>query len=425
MKMIAEKTRKDFPILKRKINGYPLVYLDNAATTQKPEKVIEAVSDFYRKNNANPYRGIHVLADEATVMVENARDKIAGFIGAKSSKEIVFVRNATEGINGIMRGWGEGHLGKGDAVIISMMEHHANLVTWQQLCKKTGTELRVLETDKDGEVKWEGKEMEMVDGVMVGSWEKVWDEKVKLVAVTGMSNVLGVEMDIEEIVKRTKGSGVRILIDGSQLVPQKRVQVGKMRIDFLVFSGHKMMGPMGVGVVWAKEEVWKETEPFAFGGEMISEVGWGESKWNEMPMKMEAGTINAGGIVGLGAAVDYLEGLGMEKVEGYEKELVTYAMEKLEKLEKEGLVEIYGSRDIERKGGVISFNVKGVHAHDTAQVLDSFGVAVRSGFHCAQPLVESLGQVAVVRMSFYVYNTKEEIKWAVEKLKEVKKILGK
>ena len=195
-----------------------------------------------------------------------------------------------------------------------------------------------------------------------------------------------------------------------------------MGIDFLVFSGHKMLGPMGVGVVWAKEEVWKETEPFAFGGEMISEVGWGESRWNEMPMKMEAGTINAGGIVGLGAAVDYLEELEMDEVEKHEKDLVAYAMEKLEE---EEMIEIYGSKDVEKKGGVISFNVKDVHAHDVAQVLDSFGVAVRSGFHCAQPLVESLGQVAVVRMSFYVYNTKEEIDWIVEKLREVKKMLGR
>ncbi len=420
--MIDKKIRKDFPILKRKINGYPLVYLDNAATTQKPEKVIEAVSDFYRKHNANPYRGIHVLADEATQMVEKARDKIAGFLGAKSSKEVVFVRNATEGINGVMRGWGEGHLGKGDAVIISMMEHHANLVTWQQLCKKTGAELRVLETDKDGEIKWKGGEVKMADGVKIGSWEKVWDEKVKLVAVTGMSNVLGVEVDLKEMVKKVKGSGARVLVDGSQLVPQRKMEVEKMGIDFLVFSGHKMLGPMGVGVVWAKEEVWKETEPFAFGGEMISEVGWGESRWNEMPMKMEAGTINAGGIVGLGAAVDYLEELEMDEVEKHEKDLVAYAMEKLEK---EEMVEVYGSKDVEKKGGVISFNVKGVHAHDVAQVLDSFGVAVRSGFHCAQPLVESLGQVAVVRMSFYVYNTKEEIDWIVEKLREVKKMLGR
>lgn len=420
--MIDKKIREDFPILKRKINGYPLVYFDNAATTQKPEKMIDAVSDYYRKSNANPYRGIHVLADEATQMVEKARDKIAGFLGAKSSKEVVFVRNATEGINGVMRGWGEGHLGKDDAVIISMMEHHANLVTWQQLCKKTGTELRVLETDKEGEIKWEGGEMKVVDGVKIGSWEKVWDEKVKLVAVTGMSNVLGTEVDIEKVVKKVKGSGARILMDGSQLVPQRKIEVEKMGIDFLVFSGHKMMGPMGVGVVWAKEEVWSEMEPFAFGGEMISEVGWGESRWNEMPMKMEAGTINAGGIVGLGAAVDYLEELGMEEVEKHEKELVAYA---LGKLEKEEGVEIYGSKDIEKKGGVISFNVKGVHAHDVAQVLDSFGVAVRSGFHCAQPLVESLGEVAVVRMSFYVYNTKEEIDWVVEKLREVKKILGR
>jgi len=423
--MIDKKIREDFPILKRKINGHPLVYLDNAATTQKPEIVIEAVSDFYRKSNANPYRGIHTLADEATVMVENARDKIAGFIGAKSSKEIVFVRNATEGINGIMRGWGEGHLGKGDAVIISMMEHHANLVTWQQLCKKTGAELRVLETDEDGKVVWKGQGKGITDGVMVGSWEEVWDEKVKLIAVTGMSNVLGVKMEMEEIVKKTKGSGVRILVDGSQLVPQEKIEVKKMGIDFLVFSGHKMMGPMGVGVVWAKKEIWEETEPFVFGGEMISEVGWGESKWNEMPMKMEGGTINAGGIVGLGAAVDYLMKLGMEEVKADEKELTAYALKKLGELEKKGLVEIYGSRDLENKGGTISFNVKGVHAHDTAQVLDNFGIAVRSGFHCAQPLVESLGQVAVVRMSFYVYNTKEEIDWTVEKLKEVKKTLSR
>jgi len=421
--MINKKIRDDFPILKREINGYPLVYFDNAATTQKPEKVVKAVSDFYFKSNANPYRGIHTLADEATVKVEKARDKIAGFLGAESSKEIVFVRNATEGINGVMRGWGETNLRRGDVVMVTTMEHHANLVTWQELCRKKELELRVLKVNDEGRIDWKSKKKKEVEGVMVGDWSGVWDEKVKLMAVTGMSNVLGVKVDVEGIVKRMKGRGVRVLVDGSQLVPQEKVEVKKMGVDWLVFSGHKMLGPMGVGVVWGKREVWEEMEPMAFGGEMIREVGWGKASWNEMPMKMEAGTINAAGIVGLGAAVDYLEELGMDEVKKKEMELTNYALEKLGGLEEEGWLKVYGSKEIERKGGVISFNIVGVHAHDTAQVLDSFGIAVRSGFHCAQPLVEEIAGEAVVRVSFYIYNTKEEIDWLVKKLREVRKVL--
>lgn len=423
--MIDKKIRKDFSILERKINGQPLIYFDNAATTQKPEMVIKAVSDFYRKNNANPYRGIHTLADEATVKVEKARDKIAGFLGAGSSKEVVFVRNATEGINGVMRGWGEKNLQKGDAVIVTTMEHHANLVTWQELCRKKDLELRVLRVDEEGKIEESKKGGERKEGVVIGGWSDVWDEKVKLVAVTGMSNVLGVKVDVEEMMRRVKGRGVRVLVDGSQLVPQEEIEVEKMGVDWLVFSGHKMLGPMGVGVVWGKREAWEEMEPMAFGGEMIREVSWGKASWNEMPMKMEAGTINAAGIIGLGAAVDYLEELGMDEVREKEKRLTSYGLKRLGELEKEGWLEIYGTRKIERKGGVISFNVVGVHAHDTAQVLDSFGIAVRSGFHCAQPLVEEVAGEAVVRASFYVYNEEEEIDVLVKKLREVKRVLGR
>jgi len=405
------KLREDFPILKRKVHGWPLVYLDSAATSQKPKQVIEVIVDFYEKHNANIHRGVHTLSEEATGLVEESREKVRKFIGARSVREIVFVRNATEGINLVMRSFGEANLKKGDVVVISILEHHANLVTWQMLAKKTGVELRVVDIDDSGEM-------------LMSDFENKIDNKVKLVAVTAVSNALGTVVDLGKTVDlvRRKSLLAKILVDGSQLAPHKRTNVSELGVDFLVFSSHKMLGPTGVGVLWGREELLEKMPPFLFGGDMISEVRLSGTTWNKLPYKFEAGTPDIAGIVGLGAAIDYLSNLGMENVEKYEKELTRYGLEKFLKLEDEGVVTLYGPRQAEKRSGIITFNVKGVHAHDSAQVLDRFGIAVRSGQHCAGPLAERLSEMATVRASFYVYTTKEEIDYLIEKIFEILKV---
>jgi len=407
----VKKIRGDFPILKRKINGLPLVYLDNAATSQKPRQVIEAIVDYYENHNANIHRGVHTLSDEATMIVDNVREKVAMFIRARSVKEIVFVRNATEGINLVMRSFGEKEIEKGDAIVISITEHHSNLVTWQMLAEKTGAELRVVDINSNGEIS-------MID------LENKLDKKVKLVAITAVSNVLGTVNDLKGVVDLVRKKTVRakILVDGSQLIPHRKINVDRLGVDFLVFSGHKMLGPTGTGVLWGRREVLEEMPPFLFGGDMISEVKLSGTTWNDLPYKFEAGTPDIAGIVGLGAAVDYLLTIGMEEVEEYERDLTVYALEKFGNLEKEGVIEIYGSKNVKEIMSIICFNVVGVHAHDSAQILDRFGIAVRSGQHCAGPLLERLGVVATVRASFYIYNTKEEIDYVVKKIPEVQKI---
>ena len=407
----VKKIREDFPILKRKINGKKLVYFDSAATSQKPIQVIDAVSNYYKNHNANVHRGVHALSEEATEMVESTRNKIAGFIGSDRDEEIIFVRNATEGINLVMYGWGEKNLGKGDVIITSYQEHHSNLVPWQMVCKKTGAELRVVDVDGEGRLKKE-------------SLEGLLDGRVKLVALTQVSNLLGVINPIERIIKMVKKKvpKAKILLDGSQSVPHMKVDVKKLGVDFFVFSGHKMLGPTGIGVLWSRKEILEEMDPFLFGGDMISEVRIDKAVWNKLPYKFEAGTPNIAGEIGLGAAVEYLDSLGMDNVRKHEKELVEYGLKRLGELEKKGVLEIYGPKDSDIRGGVLTFNVKGVHAHDVAQILDSFGIAVRSGFHCAQPLAEKLGMGTAVRASFYVYNTKEEIDYLVEKIPEVLKV---
>jgi len=408
----VKKVREDFPILSRKIGGAPLVYLDSAATSQKPRQVLEAIVDFYTKHNANIHRGVHTLSTEATGMVDEARGKVAKFINART-EEIIFVRNATEGLNLIAYTWGRENIKKGDAVVVSLLEHHSNLVPWQVLCEEVGAGLRVIEVDDEGKLK-------------LGSLEELLDGRVKLVAVTAVSNVLGTITPLAEIsaLIKKKAAAAKLVIDGAQLVPHMKTDVAKLGADFMAFSGHKMLGPTGSGVIWGKKEILEGMKPFLYGGDMIGEVKLTGTTWAGLPSKFEAGTPDIAGIIGLGAAVDYLTNLGMENVREHEKELIGYALGKMEKLEKEGLVTIYGPRSAEERGGVLTFNVVGVHAHDAAQVLDKYGIAVRSGQHCGAPIVERFGQMAMVRASFYVYTSKEEIDFLIEKIREVPKVFS-
>ena len=421
------KIRKDFPILEREINGHKLVYLDSGATSQKPAAVIEAMDRYYRETNANIHRGVYEMSVESTRLVDEARKKIADFIGGKS-EEIIFTRNTTEGINLVAYAWGEENVNEGEAVIITKLEHHSNMIPWQELCRRKGAELRVVETDKEGKLQ-EETEVKVAESnglrVKTGGWKNLLDEKVKMVAVTGQSNVLGTIVNIEEVVKRVKkhAPDALVLVDGAQMVPHMKVDVKDLGIDFLVFSGHKMLGPTGVGVLWGRKEILGKMKPFLYGGDMIGQVKLTGASWAELPSKFEAGTPDIAGIVGLGAAVDYLQTVGMENIHEYERGLTTYALEKMESLEREGVVELYG-RNEEERGGAIVFNVKGVHAHDTAQILDNDGIAVRSGQHCAEPLVESFGVTAMVRATFYLYNTKEEIEYLIAKIREVPKVFA-
>jgi cysteine desulfurase/selenocysteine lyase len=426
----VEKIRKDFPILQRRIHGKPLVYLDNAATTQKPRQVISAICKYYEKHNANVHRGVHTLSAEATDMVEKARDKIAAFIGASRREEVIFVRNATEAANLILYSWGEEKIKPGDGVVVTFLEHHSNFVGWQQLTKKKQAVLKVVDISREGKLvlgKGSGGSQRGVRRkarVLVGSLRQLLDEKVKLVAVTSASNVLGTIVPIREVVSlvRKHAPQAVVLVDGAQAVPHMPVDVKTLGADFLIFSGHKMLGPTGIGVLWGRRKLLEEMSPFLFGGEMISEVELSDTVWNRLPWKFEAGTPNMAGIVGLGAAVDYLRLTGMERIREHERKLVTYALPLMEKLEKEGIIEFYGVRNADERVGVLSFNVVGVHAHDTAQVLDSYGIAVRSGHHCAMPLTKRLGTVATVRASFYLYNTKDEIDILAKGIRKVPEV---
>ncbi len=425
----VEEIRKDFPILKRKIHGHDLVFLDSGATSQKPESVIKAMDDFYRNTNANIHRGVYELSVESTRLVDEARGKVAEFIGARN-EEIIFTRNASESLNLVMYSWGKDNVKVGDAVLVSKLEHHSNLVPWQELCRETGAELRIIDVDAEGKLKISGAEEQSFEesglNVKLGSFDKLVDEKVKLFAVTGASNVLGTLPDVTGMIKtiKSKSPEVTVLVDASQMVPHMKVDVKTLGADFVAFSGHKMMGPTGTGVLWGKKEILSKMRPFLFGGDMIGEVKITGSTWADLPSRFEAGTPDIAGIIGLGEAVDYLEKLGMDDVRQHEKELIKYALEKMSVLEKEGLVVIYGPRDVEDRGGALAFNVVGVHPHDAAQILDNFGIAVRSGQHCAAPLVTGFGVPAMVRATFYVYNTKAEIDYLIEKIREVPKVFA-
>lgn len=426
----VEKIRKDFPILSRKIHGKPLVYVDNAATTQKPRQVISAIGEYYESHNANVHRGVHTLSTEATDMVEEARDKVCKFIGASNREEVIFVRNATEAINLVLYAWGEEHINRGDGVVTTLLEHHSNLVSWQQLAKKKQAVLKVVDIDKEGRLVLKKNDGRISHGirreeqVLIGPLELLLDKRVKLVAVTAASNVLGTIVAIRKVVKlvRKQAPKAIVLVDGAQSVPHMPVEVQKMGVDFLVFSGHKMLGPTGIGILWGRKELLDKMSPFLFGGEMISEVRLSDTIWNRLPWKFEAGTPNMAGMIGLGAAIDYLSSVGLENIREHEKNLLSYALPRMEELEGEGIIEFYGVRNVDERLGVLTFNVTGVHAHDAAQVLDSEGIAVRSGHHCAMPLTKRLGTVATVRASFYLYNTQEEIGRLVEGIQRVKQV---
>ncbi len=403
-----ENIRKDFPILKRTVReNKDLVYLDNASTTQKPNQVIDAITDFYRNHNANIHRAVYALAEEATELYEQTRDKVADLINIKNRKEIIFVRGTTEAINLVAYAWGRDHLKESDIIVTTEYEHHSNIVPWQLLTKEKGAKLEYIGMDDDGELILDDLDKYLATG------------KVKLVTFSLVSNVLGTISDAEKIISKCKAAGVLTLIDGAQAVPHMRVDVEKLGCDFFAFSGHKMLGPTGIGILWVRTSVLETMNPFHGGGDMIREVHKYETTWNDLPYKFEAGTPSIADVVGFGAAIDYLLKIGMDNIRQHEIELTSYALEKLSSVK--GL-HIYGTRDISKRGGVISFNFADVHPHDVAQIIDGEGIAIRSGHHCAQVLMERLNVAATSRVSFYIYNTKEEIDKLINSLNKVARI---
>lgn len=401
------KLREDFPVFERKINGKPLVYLDNAATTQKPREVLNSLVDYYQAHNSNIHRGVHTLSYEATLMYEAAHRKVAGFVGATDWHTIVFTRNATESINLVAYGWGLGNLKPGDEVLITIMEHHSNFVPWQMLRERLGITLNIVGVDAEG----------MLD---MGEFDRLLSERTKLVSIVHASNVLGTVNPVKELTRKAKEYGALVLIDAAQSAPHIRLDVEDIGCDFLAVSGHKMLAPTGIGFLYGRGELLERMDPFLFGGDMIEKVTPERSTWNELPWKFEAGTPDIGGGVALGAAVDYLSGIGLDAIAAHEDVLLTHA---LERLSVHDWVELYGPSEGERVG-VVSFNVKGVHPHDVAGMLDEEGIAIRSGHHCAQPLMDRLGMEHAARMSFYLYNSTEEIDRAVDTIEKVKRLFG-
>ena len=401
-KLDVEAVRKDFPILNQIVNDEPLVYLDNAATTQKPRQVLRAITDYYENDNANVHRGVHTLAERATAAYEAARERVRSFIHVASTKEVLFTRGTTTGLNWVAR-YAESVLQPGDEVLISVMEHHSNIIPWQEACKKTGARL-IYAYLKDG----------MLD---LADFQLKLTEKTRFVALAHVSNVLGVVNPIKEIAELVHQTNALLVVDGAQSVPHIKIDVQGLDVDFFAFSGHKMLGPTGIGVLYGKKELLEQMSPVEFGGEMIDFVYEQEATWKELPWKFEAGTPNIAGAIGLSAAIDYLDKIGMETVHQYEQELIAYVFPKLQAVE--GLT-IYGSEDLIQRSGVISFNLAGLHPHDVATALDYEGVAVRAGHHCAQPLLSYLGVSATVRASFYLYNTKADCDKLVEALQKTK-----
>ncbi|MEX0826267.1 MAG: cysteine desulfurase [Acidimicrobiia bacterium] len=400
--------RSDFPILSREMNGKPLVYLDSAATTQKPVQVLDAVDDYYRKHNANVHRGAYKLAEEATDLYEGARLKIARFINATTEREVVFTRSTTSAINHIGYGWGLYHLKPGDRIVLTHMEHHANVVPWQLITRHTGAELVYLPLTEDF----------MVDISRIG---EVVDERAKIVSISGMSNVLGSFGPVAEAVAAAKAVGALTVVDGAQLIPHSAVDVQAMGADFVAFSAHKMLGPTGVGAMWGRMERLEEMEPAEGGGEMIRDVDFEASTWAEVPHKFEAGTPPIAQAIGFGAAVDYLSKVGMDEVRAHEIEITAYALEKLSEIPD---LTIYGPMDPQKRGAAVSFTLADIHPHDLATILDQAGVAIRAGHHCAKPLMRVLGVPATARASFYVYNIPEEVDALVAALHEARRIFG-
>jgi cysteine desulfurase/selenocysteine lyase len=388
----VEKVRGDFPILKRKVHGKRLVYLDNAATTQKPQAVIDALVDYYSRYNSNVHRSVHTLGEEATAAYEAAREKAARFVGSPA-KELVFVRGTTEATNLVRFAWGERNVKKGDLLVTTLMEHHSNIVPWQLLANSKGATLKFVGLQPDGTLD-------------MGSLEDLLKESPKLVAVTHCSNVLGTINEVGAICAKARSAGATTVVDGAQSVPHMPVDVSMVGADFYAYSGHKMLGPTGIGVLIAKKKILEDMEPFHGGGEMIREVFLDHSTWNDVPYKFEAGTVNIADAIGLGAAVDYLTAIGMDKVRQHEVLLLDYALQTLSKVKG---FHAYGPSDPEKRGGVISFNLADVHPHDLATILDEEGIAIRSGHHCAQPLMRWLDVAATSRASFHVYNSYDDV----------------
>lgn len=400
--------RKDFPILNREINGNKLIYLDNAATSQKPKQVIEAISEYYSNHNANVHRGLHTLSEEATEMYEDARKKVAHFIGATHPEEIIFTKGATESLNRVAIGWGLVNLKKDDVVLLSDFEHHSNMVPWLEETKIVGAKVEYLESNENGEITLEEVKNKLTD-------------KVKLISITQASNVLGTIVPIKEICKIAHEKGILVCVDGAQAIPHLKVNVQSLDCDFYAFSAHKMLGSMGVGVLWVRKEILEKLEPYEFGGGMIDEVTYEGATYTQAPVKFEAGTPNVSGAIGLAAAIDYLENIGMEEIREHEIELNKYFLEKLSHMEE---IKIIGPKEAEKRTGLVSFIVKNVHAHDVASVLNGFGIAVRSGHHCAMPYHNKKNLPATTRVSYYLYNTKEEIDKLIEGLKKAIELLG-
>ncbi len=406
----AESIKKDFPILGTEMNGKRLVYLDSAATSQKPVQVIDAISNYYRKYNANIHRGIYRISEQATEEYTESKVKLAGFIGARSYQEIAYVRNTTEAINLVAMSWGDANVKKGDHILITQMEHHSNIVPWQMLAERKGAVLDYVGLTEDK------------SALDMESLEKQLGNNPKILAVTHASNVLGAINDVKKITKEAHRHGSVVLVDGAQSAPHMPVDVNDIGCDFFALSGHKMLAPTGIGALYGKKDILDSMEPIFGGGDMIRSVGFQDHTWNELPWKFEAGTSNIEGGIGLSAALDYLTGIGMENVRRHEMDITKYAMERLEDI---GGLTVYGPsvENIENRGGVISFSMKGAHPHDIAQVFDDNGIAIRAGHHCAMPLVEDvLGVGAVSRMSFYIYNDEKDVDAAIGAINEVKKI---
>ena len=399
--------RADFPILSRQVHGRPLVYLDNAATTQKPRQVIDALVDYYSNTNANIHRGLHTLAEEATAAYELTRRKTADFIGAASPREVVFTRNTTESLNLLAYTLGA-RLRPGDEIILSALEHHSNLVPWQLVTQRSGARLRFIELDADGEFD-------------LDQARTLFNQRTRIVSIAHMSNVLGTIAPVAELSEMAHAVDATMIIDAAQSVPHLPFDVASLGADFAAFSSHKMLGPTGVGVLWGRQQLLADLDPFLGGGEMISVVNREESSWAALPHKFEAGTPNIADVVAFGAALDYLSGLGMQTVRDHDHALTAYAMDRLSAIE--GL-EIYGPADAERRGAVVAFNYADIHAHDIATILDRGGVAVRAGHHCAQPLMRSLAVPATARASFYIYNEMFEIDALADGLREAGERFG-
>lgn len=396
--------RADFPLL----DSSDVIYMDNAATSQRPQAVLDAMNEFYKHHNANPLRGVYKLSVEATEDYENARAKVAKFIGAAGSEEIVFTRNATESLNLVAYSYGLNNIKAGDEIVVSILEHHSNMLPWQMVAKTTGAKLVFLDCEEDGEI-------------TKAEIDSKINEKTKIVACTQISNVLGIPTPIEYIIEKAHSVGAVAVVDGAQSIPHKKIDVRALDADFFAFSGHKLCGPMGIGVLYGKKELLDAMPPFLSGGEMIEYVTRDSATYAELPHKFEAGTVNAEGAVGLAAAIDYIEGVGYDKIEAIEKELSAYA---IETLSKNKYVRILGSKDPGKHSGIINFILEGVHPHDVSTILDSKGIAVRAGHHCAQPLLQHLKINSTTRASLSFYNTKEEIDALSAALSDIRKEMG-